>query len=102
MGLVTVNRITKLNILAVKRVELVSDRILYITPKCQWCDDIVLNVNTETKYESDYTKDSFYKKLEHIFDQFPNYNMKILLEYFNEKVGREDNFTPTIKNESLH
>jgi hypothetical protein len=28
--------------------------------------------------------------------------MKILLGYFNAKVGREDMFKPTIWNESLH
>jgi hypothetical protein len=28
--------------------------------------------------------------------------MKILLEYFNKRVGREDIFKPTIVNESLH
>jgi hypothetical protein len=28
--------------------------------------------------------------------------MKILLGYFNAKIGREDNFKPTTGNESLH
>jgi len=28
--------------------------------------------------------------------------MKILLGYFNEKLGREDNFKPTFGNEKLH
>jgi hypothetical protein len=35
-------------------------------------------------------KDSFYEELEHVFDKFPEYHMKILLEYFSAKVGRED------------
>jgi hypothetical protein len=47
-------------------------------------------------------KDSFYEELERVFDKFPKYHMKILLEDFNAKVGREDIFKPTIGNESLH
>jgi len=36
------------------------------------------------------------------FYHFPKYHMKILLGYFNAKVGRENIFKPTIGNESLH
>jgi exonuclease III len=48
------------------------------------------------------TKDSFYEELEHVFDQFPKYHMKILLGDFNVKAGREDIFKATIRNETLH
>jgi hypothetical protein len=44
----------------------------------------------------------FYEELEHVFDKFPEYHMKILLGNFNAKVGREDIFKPTTGNESLH
>jgi hypothetical protein len=47
-------------------------------------------------------KDSFYKELEEVFDQFPRYHMKILMGVFNAKVGREDIFKPIIGSESLH
>jgi hypothetical protein len=47
-------------------------------------------------------EDNFYKELDGVFDQFPKYHMKILLGDFNAKVGREDIFTPTIGNDSLH
>jgi hypothetical protein len=30
------------------------------------------------------------------------YHMKILLQDFSAKVGREDAFTPTVRTESLH
>jgi hypothetical protein len=50
----------------------------------------------------DDMKDSFYKELEHVFDKFPKYHMKILLGDFSTKVGREDSFKPTNGNESLH
>ena len=43
----------------------------------------------------------FYENLEQVFDCFPKYNMKILLD-FNEKLRRENIFKPTIGNEVLH
>ena len=36
-----------------------------------------------------------------MFDHFPKYHTKILLGYFNAKVGRENIFKPTIGQESL-
>jgi hypothetical protein len=47
-------------------------------------------------------KDSFYDELERIFHKFPKYDTKILLGYFNAKVGRKDIFKPTTGNEGLH
>jgi exonuclease III len=89
-------------ILAVKRVEFVSDR-MYITLKGRWCDIIVLNVHAPTEdKDDDDKKDSFYEALEHIFDQFPRYHMKILMGDFNAKVERGDILKPVIGNESLN
>jgi hypothetical protein len=51
---------------------------------------------------SDDIKDSFYEELGRVFDQFPRYDMKILLGDFNAKVCREDIFNPTIGNESSY
>jgi hypothetical protein len=47
-------------------------------------------------------KDNFYEELEHVFDKFPKYHMKILLRDGNAKVSKEDIFKPIIGNESLH
>ncbi|PNF33796.1 hypothetical protein B7P43_G10228 [Cryptotermes secundus] len=44
----------------------------------------------------------FYEELEHVFNKFPKYLMKIVLGDFSAKVGREDIFEPNIGNESLH
>jgi hypothetical protein len=87
---------------AVKRVEFVSDRVSYIVLRGRWCNIIVLNVHAPSEDKSDDSKDSFYEELEQVFDHFPRYHMKILLRYFNAKVGRENIFKPTIRNESLH
>jgi hypothetical protein len=55
-------------ILAVKRVEFVSDKISYIILKVHWCDIIVLNVHAPTEDKDHVIKDSFYKELEQVFD----------------------------------
>jgi hypothetical protein len=47
-------------------------------------------------------KDSFYKKLERVFNKFPKIPHEIFLGDFNAKVRREDIFKPTTGNESLH
>jgi hypothetical protein len=40
-------------------------------------------------YLNDEMKERFYEELEHVFDEFPKYYMKILLRDFNAKVGRK-------------
>jgi exonuclease III len=74
----------------------------YIIQKGHWCDIIILNVHAPTEDKIDDTKNRFYEELEHVFDKFSEYHMRILLGDFNAKVGREDIFKPTIENESLH
>ena len=58
-------------------------------------------MGTPSEEKSDEAKDGFYEELEQVFDHFPKYHMKILLD-FNAKVGRENVFKPTIGNEGLH
>jgi hypothetical protein len=87
---------------AVKRVEFVSDRMLYIILRGRWCHIIVLTVHTPTEDKTDDVKDRFPEELKRVFDKFPKYHMNILLGDFNAKVGREDIFKPTIGNESLY
>jgi hypothetical protein len=72
----------------------------YITLRDHWCD-IILNVHAPTEDKIDM-KDRFCKEVEHVFNKFPKYHMKILLGDLNAKVGREDFFKPTMGNESLH
>jgi hypothetical protein len=73
----------------------------YIILKGRWCDIIVLNVHAPTEDKTDDIKDTFYEELEHVFDKFPKYHMKILLD-FNAEVGREDIFKQKAGNQSLH
>ena len=77
-------------------------RISYIVLRVRWFNNIVLNVHVQSEEKSGYSKDRFDEELEQIFDHFPKYCMKIILGYFNAKVGRENIFKQTIGNESMH
>jgi hypothetical protein len=74
---------------AVKRVEFVSVRMLYIILRGCWCDIVILNVLDPTEDKIDDIKGRFYQELEHVFNKYPKYHMKILLRDFSAKVGRE-------------
>ena len=52
--------------------------------------------------KSDDSKVTFYEELEQVFDHFPEYHMKILLDDYNARVWRQIIFKLTIGNESLH
>jgi hypothetical protein len=87
---------------AVKRVEFVSDSMLYIILRGRWCDIILPNVRPPTEDKIDVVRDRFYEELEGVFDEFPKYHMKSSLVDFNTKVCREDILKPTTGNESLN
>jgi hypothetical protein len=89
-------------IIAIKRVEFVSDRMSYIILRGCWYDIIVFNVHATTEDKTDDIKDSCCEELECVFNKFPKYHMIILLADFNAKVGREDISKPAIGNKSLH
>jgi hypothetical protein len=80
------------------RVKFVNDRVSYIILRGHWCHIFVLNIHAPTEDKTEDVKDSFYNELECVFDKFPKYNMKILLQDFNAKVGKEDIFKSTIWN----
>jgi exonuclease III len=84
----------------VRRVEFISDRMSYIILRGHWCN-IILNVHVSCEDKSDDVKDSFCEELGRVFDQFPRYNMKILLGDFNAKIDKEDIFKPTIKKQEF-
>jgi hypothetical protein len=51
---------------AVKRVELVSERMSYIIIRACWCRIIVLNFYVPTEDKIDDVKDSFYEELKRV------------------------------------
>jgi len=53
-----------------KRVEFVGDKVSYIVLRGRWCNIIILNVHAPSEEKSDDSKDSFYKELEQVLDNF--------------------------------
>jgi hypothetical protein len=53
-------------VLAVRRVEFISDRMSYIILRGRWCNVIVLNEHTPCEYKGDDVKDSFCEELGHV------------------------------------
>jgi hypothetical protein len=59
-------------------------------------------MHTPCEDKSDDVKDSFCEEVGRVFDQFPMYDIKILLGNFNAKVVKEDIFKPTTGNENSY
>jgi len=78
----------------VKRKECVCDTMKYTTLRIPWRDIIFLNVLDPTEDKSDDKRGSFYDELERVFDQFPKYDMEIVLGDVNAKLKSEDIFKP--------
>jgi hypothetical protein len=74
----------------------------YIILRGRWCNIIVLNVHTPCEDKGDDEKDSLYKELRCVYEQFPKYDMKILFGGFSAKVGRENIYKPAVGDECLH
>jgi hypothetical protein len=67
----------------------VSDKMSYTILTGRWCDVIVLNVDAPKEDKTNDMKDRFYEKLQHVFDKFLKYHMKMLLRDFNaEQFGK--------------
>ena len=88
--------------LAVKKVEFVSDSMSCMVLRGRCYNTIVFNVHAPSDEKSDYSKDSFCEDLEQVFDLIPKYHTIILLGDCNAKVVRGNIFIQTIGNESLH
>jgi inorganic pyrophosphatase len=60
----------------------------YIILRGPWCDIIVLNVHASTEDQIDDMEERFYGELEHVFEKYPKYHVKILLGDFSAKIGK--------------
>jgi hypothetical protein len=74
--------------MAVKKVEFVNDRMVYIILRGGWCYT-TLKVHDTTEDEIEDAKDSLCEKYGCVFIKFPKYRMNMLRD-FTAKVGRED------------
>jgi hypothetical protein len=79
---------------AVQRVEFV----------CDWMSFVIYEEVAgacSQRSMSQQKMDSFYEKLECVFNRFPQYYMKILLRDFIAKIGKEGIFKRTVRSKNL-
>jgi hypothetical protein len=85
-------------ILAVKRVEFITDSMSYIIPRGRWFHGNVPNIPAPTQDKIDYLMDSFYEEFESIVDKFHKFHMKIFRRFpckcrqgifFRQAIGKE-------------
>jgi hypothetical protein len=74
----------------------------YITPRGHWCHIIVPNVHALTEDNNGDIKGSFYNEVERVFYKTAEHHLKMLLEDFCAKVGKEHIYKSRTGNESLH
>jgi hypothetical protein len=77
---------------AVRREELIGNRVSYIILSARWCNIIFLNVHASCEDKGDDVKYSFYEELGWAFDRLPRYYMNISLGDLNANVNRENIF----------
>jgi hypothetical protein len=86
----------------VRKVDFVRVRISYVILTVRCNSVIVLNVHVPYEDKSDDKKGGFCEEVGRVCDEFPRYDIKILLGHFNAEEGREGIFKPTIGNDSSH
>ena len=67
-----------------------------------WCGIIVLIVHAAIENDNVDPTDSYYEKLEQVFDYFAKFGVKILLQKLNAQLGKKDTFKMTNESENLN
>ncbi|CAG4934632.1 unnamed protein product [Colias eurytheme] len=94
--------VAKKNVPSVLRFDPISERISVLRLKGKFSNITIINAYAPTELADEETKDSFYDDLESVYDQVPQYDVKIVLGDFNAKVGKEEVFVPAIGRHSKH
>ena len=80
----------------------VDERICILRIKGKFFNYSLINVHAPHNERPEDEKDTFYRKLEKVYDMCPQNDIKIIIGDLNAQVGRESIFKPTIGNFSLH
>ena len=53
-------------------------------------------MHAQTEEKKDEEKNSFYKEVDHLWEQCPNNEVQIIMDDFNTKLGKEEEFCAVI------
>ncbi|XP_073986277.1 uncharacterized protein [Rhodnius prolixus] len=80
----------------------INDRICTLRLKGKFANLSLISVHAPTEDTEAETKEEFYAGLEQVYNRIPNHDVKLLLGDFNAKVGKEQDYRPTIGLNSVH
>ncbi|PSN58148.1 Craniofacial development protein 2 [Blattella germanica] len=87
---------------AIMGFEAIDERMCTLRVRGRFNNTTILNVHAPTEEKEDEIKDEFYEKISKIYDKIPKNDTKVVLGDWNAKIGKEDEYKPTIGNHSLH
>jgi hypothetical protein len=82
--------------------EPVSERICKIRIKFNFYNMKMIATHASVEEKDDQIKEKFHNSLERVYDTTPNYDMNVVTEDFNAKVGKEQYLAPVCGRYSLH
>ena len=82
--------------------KVINERICWLRIKAKWFSCTLINVLAPTNEKKTEEMKDLYNLLDQTINQIAGSDIKIILGDFNAKVGKENIYTPTIGNESLH
>jgi L-fucose mutarotase/ribose pyranase (RbsD/FucU family) len=94
-----VDRNMKRNVLDFKAVD---ERICVLRIKTRFQNMSLINVHAPTEEKEESEKEAFYQKVKGTYGSCPSSDIKIVLGYWNAKVGREDICQGLIGRHSMH
>jgi len=86
----------------VKDFKIINERICYLRLKAKWFSCTLINTRAKTNKKMEEVREEFYNFLQQNMNQIANSDIKVILEDFNVKGGKEGTYEPTFGNESLH
>lgn len=86
----------------IREFKLVWERILMLRSDTKPINTSIIHVYAPTEVSDAHMKDLFYEELTKIYEEIPNYTIKMVLGDLNAKCGKEVQFIPTIGKESLY
>lgn len=80
----------------------INERVCLLRIKTKFFNLTIINAHAETEDKENPIKDSFYLKLEQIYNTAPSNDIKIVIDDLNAKIGKEPAYREITGIHSLH